>query len=73
MGPTKSFIIKGGSGLDVSRTFCSECGSGIAQSPNAAPDIIAMNGGGLETAVKKKLKPVRILTSASQGYVLICE
>ncbi|KIM93277.1 hypothetical protein OIDMADRAFT_61774 [Oidiodendron maius Zn] len=57
MGPTKSFVIKGGSGLDVSRTFCSECGSGIAQSPNAAPDIIAMNGGGLESAFKKTLKP----------------
>ena len=73
MGPTKSFVIKGGSGLDVSRTFCSDCGSGIAQSPKAAPDIIAMNGGGLESVVKKTLKPVCILTSASKGCMLICE
>ena len=63
MGPTKTFVSKGGSGLDVCRTFCSECGSGIAQAPNAAPNIIAVNGGSLDSEVKKKLQPVRILTS----------
>ena len=66
MGPTKNFVIKGGSGLDVCRTFCSACGSGIAQTPTAAPDIIAMNGGSLDGEIKKKLKPVRILILRAQ-------
>lgn len=73
MGPTKSFVIKGGSGLDVSRTFCSLCGSGISQEPNAAPEIIAMNGGGLDREVKKTLKPVSNPKAISQGWVLIRE
>jgi hypothetical protein len=63
VGPTKSFVIKGGSGLKVYRTFCPTCGSGVAQAPDAAPDIIAMNGGGLDREFKKKLEPVSILTS----------
>lgn len=66
-GPTKTFISKGGSGLDVCRTFCSECGSGIVQAPNAAPDIIAVTGGSLNNEVKKKLKPVCILISTRPG------
>ncbi|PMD62281.1 DUF636 domain-containing protein [Hyaloscypha bicolor E] len=57
VGPTKSFAIKGGSGLKVYRTSCPTCGSGVAQSPDAAPDIIAMNGGGLDREFKKKLEP----------------
>jgi hypothetical protein len=63
VGLTKSFVIEGGSGLKVYRTFCPACGSGVAQAPDAAPEIIAMNGGGLDREFKKKLEPVSILTS----------
>jgi hypothetical protein len=62
-GPIKSFIIKGGSGLDVDRAYCAICGSGIAQSNNKTPDILAINGGSLDNEFKKTLKPVYILIS----------
>jgi hypothetical protein len=37
--------------------FCSECGSPIAHDPDAAPEIIAIKAGTLDTDIKKNLKP----------------
>ena len=56
-GPTKSWAGVGSSGKAVHRIFCSECGSPIAHDPEAAPPIIAMKAGTLETEQKKALKP----------------
>ncbi|KXG51976.1 Citrate synthase-like, core [Penicillium griseofulvum] len=56
-GPTKSWAGKGSSGLAVHRIFCSECGSPIAHDPDAAPEIIAIKAGTLDTEIKKNLKP----------------
>lgn len=56
-GPTKSWAGKGSSGKDVHRIFCSECGSPIAHDPDAAPEIIALKAGTLDTEIKKTLKP----------------
>ncbi|KAF3397259.1 hypothetical protein DPV78_008252 [Talaromyces pinophilus] len=56
-GPTKSWAGKGSSGKDVHRIFCSECGSPIAHDPDAAPDIIAIKAGTLDSEIKKTLKP----------------
>jgi hypothetical protein len=69
-GPTKSFAKNGSSGQAVHRIFCSECGSPIAHDPEAAPPIIAIKAGTLDTEIKKTLKPVRAL----EGVVidLIC-
>jgi hypothetical protein len=61
-GPTKSWAGKGSSGQDVHRIFCSECGSPIAHDPDAAPEIIAIKAGTLDTEIKKTLKPVSILS-----------
>jgi hypothetical protein len=58
-GPTKSWAGKGSSGKDVHRIFCSECGSPIAHDPDAAPPIIAIKAGTLDSEIKKTLKPVR--------------
>ncbi len=59
-GPTKSWAGVGSSGKAVHRIFCSECGSPIAHDPDAAPPIIAIKGGTLDTEIKKTLKPVRV-------------
>jgi hypothetical protein len=59
-GPTKSWAGKGSSGKAVHRIFCSECGSPIAHDPDAAPEIIALKAGTLDTEIKKTLKPVCI-------------
>ncbi|CAG8105530.1 unnamed protein product [Penicillium olsonii] len=56
-GPTKSWAGKGSSGHAVHRIFCSECGSPIAHDPDAAPEIIALKAGTLDTEIKKTLKP----------------
>lgn len=57
-GPVKKYTSKGSSGNDVHRIFCSECGSPIAHDPDAAPPIIALKAGTLDTEIKKNLKPV---------------
>ena len=57
-GPVKSWAGKGSSGHAVHRIFCSECGSPIAHDPDAAPEIIALKAGTLDTEIKKTLKPV---------------
>lgn len=57
-GPTKSWAGKGSSGKAVHRIFCSECGSPIAHDPDAAPEIIAIKAGTLDSEIKKNLKPV---------------
>lgn len=57
-GPTKSWPSKGSSGKPVHRIFCSQCGSPIAHDPEAAPEIIAIKAGTLDTEIKKTLKPV---------------
>ena len=57
-GPTKSWAGKGSSGKAVHRIFCSECGSPIAHDPDAAPEIIALKAGTLDSAIKLTLKPV---------------
>ncbi|KAI9822396.1 MAG: hypothetical protein M1827_000115 [Pycnora praestabilis] len=56
-GPIKSYAGKGSSGHPVHRLFCSECGSPIAHDPDAAPEIIAIKAGTLDTEIKKGLKP----------------
>ncbi|BDD62613.1 hypothetical protein MPDQ_007302 [Monascus purpureus] len=56
-GPIKSWAGKGSSGKPVHRVFCSECGSPIAHDPEAAPEIIAIKAGTLDTEIKKTLKP----------------
>jgi len=56
-GPVKKWKGTGSSGKAVWRLFCSECGSPIAHDPDAAPEIIALKGGTLDTDLKKKLKP----------------
>jgi hypothetical protein len=66
-GPIKSFIVKGGSGHDVGRAFCNICGSGITQSNNKTPNILAINGGSLDNEFKKTLKPVYILLFRDPG------
>lgn len=60
-GPTKSWAGVGSSGKAVHRVFCSECDSPIAHDPDAAPEIIAIKAGTLDTEIKKTLKPVRSL------------
>lgn len=69
-GPTKSWAGKGSSGKDVHRIFCSECGSPIAHDPDAAPEIIAIKAGTLDSEIKKNLKPVSfsILRNDLVGY-----
>lgn len=58
-GPVKKYSgSKGSSGNIVHRLFCSECGSPIAHDPDAAPEIIALKAGTLDTELKKNLKPV---------------
>lgn len=58
-GPVKTYSgTKGSSGKVVHRLFCSECGSPIAHDPDAAPEIIALKAGTLESELKQKLKPV---------------
>jgi hypothetical protein len=61
-GPTKSWAGTGSSGKAVHRIFCFECGSPIAHDPDAAPEIIAIKAGTLNTKIKNTLKPVRILS-----------
>ncbi|QGA21078.1 hypothetical protein EYB26_008788 [Talaromyces marneffei] len=56
-GPTKSWAGKGSSGKPVHRIFCSECGSPLAHDPEAAPEIIAIKAGTLDSDIKKTLKP----------------
>ncbi|KAL4800352.1 citrate synthase-like protein [Aspergillus venezuelensis] len=56
-GPTKSYAKNGSSGKPVHRIFCSECGSPIAHDPEAAPPIIALKAGTLDSEIKKTLKP----------------
>ena len=38
-GPVKEYTSKGDSGKNVTRSFCSECGSPIAHDPEAAPEV----------------------------------
>ncbi|KAJ5698834.1 hypothetical protein N7462_000839 [Penicillium macrosclerotiorum] len=56
-GPVKSYAGQGSSGMAVHRIFCSECGSPIAHDPEAAPPIIALKAGTLDSEIKKNLKP----------------
>ncbi len=57
-GPIKKWKGTADSGNAVWRWFCGDCGSPIAHDPDAAPDIIALKGGSLDTEIKKTLKPV---------------
>ncbi|KAK5689452.1 hypothetical protein LTS12_028872 [Elasticomyces elasticus] len=65
-GPIKKYSSKGSSGHDVHRLFCSECGSPIAHDPDAAPEIIAIKAGTLDTEIKKNLKPDTEIWAASK-------
>ncbi|KAL2196504.1 Mss4-like protein [Corynascus similis CBS 632.67] len=58
-GPLKKWEGKGSSGKSVWRWFCGECGSPIAHDPDAAPEIIALKGGSLDSEIKKTLKPTQ--------------
>jgi hypothetical protein len=69
-GPTKSWAGKGSSGLAVHRIFCSECGSPIAHDPDAAPEIIAIKAGTLDTEIKKTLKPVSTILYKITPWIL---
>jgi hypothetical protein len=68
-GPIKKWSGKGSSGNAVHRLFCSECGSPIAHDPDAAPEIIAIKAGTLDTEIKKTLKPV----CAIHGLLVTCD
>jgi hypothetical protein len=70
-GPVKKWTGKGSSGNDVHRLFCSECGSPIAHDPDAAPEIIALKAGTLDTEIKKTLKPVRTRLSKAAGFYML--
>ncbi|KAG0150589.1 hypothetical protein CROQUDRAFT_652186 [Cronartium quercuum f. sp. fusiforme G11] len=56
-GPIKAFKAKGDSGNDVTRIFCSDCGSPIAHQPDAAPEISAIKAGCFTKEIKQGLKP----------------
>ncbi|KAK3685786.1 Mss4-like protein [Podospora appendiculata] len=56
-GPVKKYEGTGSSGKSVWRWFCGDCGSPIAHDPDAAPEIIALKGGSLDSEIKKTLKP----------------
>lgn len=60
-GPIKKWTGTAASGNTVDRIFCSECGSPIAHDPSAAPEIIALKAGTLDTEIKKNLKPVGLI------------
>lgn len=64
-GPVKKWEGKGTSGQSVWRWFCEECGSPIAHDPDAAPPIIALKGGSLDSEIKKTLKPVCVFCLSS--------
>jgi hypothetical protein len=51
--------------------FCSECGSPIAHDPDAAPEIIAIKAGTLDTDIKKNLKPVRAFKRRAIGLNML--
>lgn len=70
-GPVKKWQGTGSSGKAVWRLFCSECGSPIAHDPEAAPEIIALKGGTLDSEIKKNLKPVRYI-SLSPCFLPLC-
>lgn len=72
-GPVKKYSSNGTSGNPVHRLFCSECGSPIAHDPDAAPPIIALKAGTLDSEIKKTLKPVSTFVHSHswQQYVLI--
>jgi hypothetical protein len=56
----------------VWRWFCGDCGSPIAHDPDAAPEIIALKGGTLDSEIKKGLKPVcPFLFSLSSSLFLV--
>lgn len=61
-GPVKTWTGTAASGNKVDRLFCSECGSPIAHDPSAAPEIIVLKAGTLDTEIKKNLKPVSFIT-----------
>lgn len=65
-GPVKTWTGTAASGNKVDRLFCSECGSPIAHDPSAAPEIIALKAGTLDTEIKKNLKPVSFVTLESR-------
>ncbi|KAK3945852.1 Mss4-like protein [Diplogelasinospora grovesii] len=65
-GPVKKYAGKADSGNTVHRWFCETCGSPIAHEPEAAPEIIALKGGSLETEQKKALKPDTEIWCASK-------
>lgn len=70
-GPVKTWTGTADSGNKVDRIFCSECGSPIAHDPSAAPDIIALKAGTLDTEIKKNLKPVSSIALESREYLFL--
>lgn len=47
-GPVKESRIRGGSGLAAVRNFCSECGSLLFGTPEAAPEMVTIYAGSLD-------------------------
>jgi hypothetical protein len=47
-GPVKQSRVAGGSGLPALRNFCSECGSLLFGTPEAAPQMVTIYVGGLD-------------------------
>jgi hypothetical protein len=47
-GSPRSFTKRGGSGIDLSRYFCPECGSPIYTSSPRHPDFIYIKAGSLD-------------------------
>lgn len=49
-GPTKRFLKKGGSGQDIARTFCTNCGTTLFGEPSILPGIAMVRAGLLDDA-----------------------
>jgi len=47
-GPVKQSRVRGGSGLQAVRNFCSECGSQLFGTPEAAPEMVTIYAGSLD-------------------------
>lgn len=71
-GPVKKYQDTGSSGKAVWRLFCPDCGSPIAHDPDAAPEIIALKAGTLNSEIKKTLKPVRLSTASFGPFSPAC-
>ena len=48
LGALNTYRAQGGSGKEVRRRFCPECGASIVEEPASRPDLVIINGGTLD-------------------------